>query len=69
MSTGPRPGAEILIHEGGISSGQFVGVYTFDGRRMRRGGGFQYGGDSFRCPQPQPHDPDHLARIDQDRVR
>jgi hypothetical protein len=41
-----RPGAEIFIQEGRISSGSFAGVYTFDGRRLLRAGGFTYGGDS-----------------------
>lgn len=54
-----RPGAEIFIEEGGISSGSFAGVYTFDGRGLRRAGGFTYGGDSgqqygFTCHRDNP---------------
>jgi hypothetical protein len=41
-----RPGSEIFIQEGSISSGSAAGVYTFDGRQLRRVGGFTYGGDS-----------------------
>ena len=42
-----RPGDEIFIHETHVSSGEYVGVYAFDGHRLRRAGGFWgYGGDS-----------------------
>jgi hypothetical protein len=54
-----RPGAEIFIQEGSISSGSFARVYTFDGRRLLRAGGFTYGGDSasrygFVCRRGDP---------------
>jgi hypothetical protein len=41
-----RPGAEIFVQEQCISSGCGASVYTFDGRRLRLAGGFEYGGDS-----------------------
>jgi hypothetical protein len=42
-----RPGVEIFIHDSRISSGSTAGVYTFDGHKLRRAGGwFSYGGDS-----------------------
>ena len=41
-----RAGAEIFIHETHISSGELVGVYTFNGHALRRVGGFWWGGDS-----------------------
>lgn len=45
-----RPGDEIFIQQSSISSGSYVGVYTFNGRRLVSAGGpqggFAYGGDS-----------------------
>jgi len=54
-----RPGVEIFIHETHISSGELMGVYTFDGHSLHRAGGFWYGGDSalvqgFTCHRGPP---------------
>lgn len=39
-------GAEILVHDAHLSSGEFVGVYTLNGHGPRLAGTFAYGGDS-----------------------
>jgi hypothetical protein len=53
------PGAEILVHEFHLSSGEQIGIYTFDGHGLRRVGAFWYGGDSaqrygFACAHTHP---------------
>jgi hypothetical protein len=40
------PGEDVWVHETHISSGELTGVYAFDGHRLRRAGGFWFGGDS-----------------------
>jgi hypothetical protein len=37
-------GAEVFVHESHISTDETMGVYTFDGHRLRRAGAFLYGG-------------------------
>jgi thiol-disulfide isomerase/thioredoxin len=54
-----RPGVELFVREAAISSGQTVGVYTFDGTALVHAGDFTNGGDSatvqgFSCRLGHP---------------
>ena len=39
-----RRGVEVFVHEVHISTAELVGIYTFDGKTLRRAGAFSYGG-------------------------
>jgi hypothetical protein len=54
-----RRGAEIFVLDGESTSGKSVGVYTFDGRAVRRAGSFMFGGEpsiafGFACRRGPP---------------
>jgi hypothetical protein len=39
-----RRGVEVFLHEVHISTAELMGIYTFDGKKLRRAGAFSYGG-------------------------
>jgi hypothetical protein len=39
-----RRGVEIFVHEVHVTTAETMGVYAFDGKQLRRAGGFSYGG-------------------------
>lgn len=39
-----RRGVEVFVHEVHISTAELMGIYTFDGKQLRRAGAFSYGG-------------------------
>ena len=55
-----RPGVEIFVHDAHITTEEVMGIYSFDGHRLRRAGGLPYDGQEagirfgFTCHTTQP---------------